>query len=361
VMRMPGLMVREDGEWKFDMATTQQRMMTGLDAALGQMAGALGQAMEGVGEAMATGLREAFGEGSAEPLPAAAPAQSWDHAEMTPQPDEFYPLPELTTMPKTQAALSEAIGSPVLVQAALADLLRGFGEEQHDALVNWFEDQLFAGWAAMLAEAAKQFPLRDRLRALRIEGVHRAEARMLLVDGSDLVYRMVLPNNDGFYQDHEVAALLPGVLAQLPEAIDAAAAGRRLLPGEEDSPDCALQRDRLAPRFMRRIGALVGHPVALEADWDELCTSTIAGRVLALWGFNRILGGLALARLDPELNAALAAGLKCIRIVMNFDITRRYARYEDGALEVGLSYHEGGQTGPAESEVAAALAGSPVE
>lgn len=75
VMELNCLLVQEDGRWKFDLAGTAERMMAGLEsalgAAMGQMATAMSEAMEGVGKAMSDGLSQAFGEATpAEPTPA---------------------------------------------------------------------------------------------------------------------------------------------------------------------------------------------------------------------------------------------------------------------------------------------------
>ncbi len=362
VMELPCRMTKEDGRWKFDLAGTVERMTAGIEQAMGQAMGqvatAMSAAMEGVGKAMAEGLSEAFGKEAPE---ATEPAQSWDDAPLTPAPEEFLPVQEMQPLPKTQAALTEAVASPVLMQAAIADLLRRIGSDDRDTLFNWFEDQLFAGWAAMLSQAAEQVPLKGRLRAVRIESTSRPEHRLLAIDGSDLVYRMMLPDSEGFFQDDEARERLPGVLAGLPEAIDPSTAGRRLLPNEDETPSLDLYRERVAPRTMRRISSIVGHNVALGVEWDQLREWTDAARDLRLWGLNRVLGGVALACADPSERRKLAAGLARIRIIRGYESSRRYARYEDGTLEFGLNPWGGDHKSPYEHEVARALAGEPVE
>jgi hypothetical protein len=214
----------------------------------------------------------------------------------------------------------------------------------------------------MLAEVAQQrIALKDRLRAVRIEAVNQVESRLLVLDGSDLVYRMRLPYQDGFFQDDEVRTMLPGVLAGLPETIDEYVSGYRLIPNEDEHPDLDLYRRHVAPRLMRRICEAVGRHVALDVNWSEVGDLTNAGRTLSLWGLQRVLGGIALACLDPAKREALRAGLERIRIVLNHEVSKRYARYEDGKLEVGLNFYGGDHTGPYEYEVAQALAGNPVE
>ncbi len=355
VMVMPCRMVQEDGAWKFDLAGTLEGMMGDVEAAMeqavGQVAGALSEAMEGVGQAMADGFREAFGEGG-------APAV--EDVSLTPAADELRALPSLTTLPKTQAAVTEAVGSPVLFEAALDALLAQAGSDESEVLVNWFEDQLFAGWSAMLAEVAQRVPLKDRLRAVRIDSVRQPENRTLVLDGSDLVYRMCLPMTEGFFQDDDVQTMLPGVLAGLPEHIDESVAGYRLLPNEDEHPDLDLYRERVAPRYTARIRALVG-PVSVDLDWDQLRDISNASQVLAIWGLNRIYGGLVLACQDPALREQLTADIARIIVVMNSEVARRSASYADGTLEVGISFYGLDHRGAYEYEIAQALAGNPVE
>lgn len=59
-MEMACLMVQEEGQWKFDLSGTMDRMMGGLQQVMEQMAASMGDAMKGIGEAMAEGLQEAF-------------------------------------------------------------------------------------------------------------------------------------------------------------------------------------------------------------------------------------------------------------------------------------------------------------
>lgn len=67
LMDMPCIMVQEDGEWKLDLVATIDRLMGGFEAALGQAAGAIGSAMEGIGHAVGDALGQAFGSPAAQP------------------------------------------------------------------------------------------------------------------------------------------------------------------------------------------------------------------------------------------------------------------------------------------------------
>jgi hypothetical protein len=354
-LEMACLMVKEDGQWKFDLVRSVDRMMGGMEQAMEQVATAMGEAMQGVGQALADGLQQAFGGSSAESLPQ---DQDWSTASLSPANAELLPVPAWwKNLPKTQAAVREALGSRVLVIAAMNDINQQAGSDDPDLLFNWFEDQLFAGWPAMLAQIAQTVPLAGRLRAIRIESATRVENRLLAVDGSDLVYRMNLPYNDGFYQDDQAAALLPGVLAGLPETIDSVVAGFRLMPLDEQSVDLDLYRQSTAPRYMRRISELLRRNVALDVNWDEFGESPDAGRLLTMWGLNRVFGGIAFACLDPSRLDELALGLSRIRIVLRYDVDKCCASYENGVLELGLIPNCWADRGCYEHEIAAALTG----
>lgn len=83
---MPCLIVREEGQWKFDLPGSMDRLFGGgLDAMVQQLASTMATAMEGVGQAMAEGLKEAFGGMSGE-----APAAS----DEAPAPPAELPAPK---------------------------------------------------------------------------------------------------------------------------------------------------------------------------------------------------------------------------------------------------------------------------
>lgn len=352
---MPCLMVKEDGQWKFDLDGSAERMMGGLTQAMGEMATAMGDAMKGIGEALADGLQQAFGESTDDARPQ---AQDWSEASLTPATVELLPVPMCwKNLPKTQAAIREALGSRVLVNAAMNDINQEAGSDDPDLLFHWFEDQLFAGWADMLLQISQSVPFAGRLRAIRIESATRAENRLLAVDGSDLVYRINLPHDEGFYQDDQAAALLPGVLAGLPKTIDSVVAGYRLMPLDEQAVDLEIYRRSTAPRYMRRIGELLRRHVALDANWADMGESPDAGRVLTLWGLNRAFGGIAFACLDPARLNELSASLSGIRIVFRYDLDACQATYENGVLELGLIPHCWAYRGCYEHQIAAVLLG----
>ncbi len=354
-MEMACIMVREDGAWKFDLATTMERLMGGgLGTMMEDVASKMAEAMQGMGEALATGLGAAFGESSGE-------EQKWDQASLEVGEDEFLPMPEMTPLPKTQAAITEAVGSEVLVLTAMPDLLQTVGSNETDVLLNWFEDTLFAELAPSIARVAAQMPLAGRLRAVRIEAAKWSDDRCIGLDGSDLVYRMYLNNTDGYYSDAGVSEILPGVLAGLPEQIDATLAGHRTLANDDEDPPVELYRERAVPRWMRRISELLGRNIRLEANWDDVSDTRTMGRQLSRWGLNRVHGAIALACLDAALRESLKSGLTTIRLVFGNNIGDRFAHYRDGILEVGLSWYHGEKCCFYEHDIARVLGGDEIK
>ena len=279
VMEMACQIVKEDGQWKFDLAGTVERMFGGdLGKVVEQVTTAMADAMKGVGEAISEAIGGAFGgtQAAGEEQPTDED-RAWDVAPLTPSAEELRPLPEMTELPKTQAAISEAIDSPVLVQAAITDLLRQLGSDERQGLIDWLDGQLFAGWGELFDQAARQVSVSGRLRAIRIEAASGCENRILVLDGSDLVYRVFLNHTDGYHSDAEVATMLSGVLAGLPETIDASIAGQRLLPTDDEGPTVEDYHQRIVPRYMRRIREFLGRPVRLEVDWARVAECSNAG------------------------------------------------------------------------------------
>jgi uncharacterized protein YqcC (DUF446 family) len=76
VMELPCLIVKEDGQWKFDLSSSVDRMMGGsLQNIVETLGTAMAGAMEGIGKAMSEGLSQAFGE--------SAPAAATDQPALT--------------------------------------------------------------------------------------------------------------------------------------------------------------------------------------------------------------------------------------------------------------------------------------
>lgn len=347
MVTLPCILVEEDGRWKFDLAATMERAFGGvMEAAVEQVAGAMSQAMEGV----ATAMQSAFGA----PEEEASPARTWDDAPLEPSGEELLDLPAMRALPASAAALSEALGFEVSFGVDMDNVLAraGAGRDQEQVLFDWFEQALFTGWPQILAQANARTPLKGRLKGVRVEAAQTWHDRFVAVDGNDVVYRLNLPDNAGFYSDGELAEILPGVVAGLPEGPGTT---RRLLPADDERQELSLYRERIVPRHMRRICALLKRHVDLDLPWDDLYDSAGHALPFSRWGTNRILGAIAFACADEAKRAELARDLKTIRMRFVFASDERAATYADGVLEVAVNLH-GGEAGCLyEHQIAAAL------
>ncbi len=336
-MQLSCLLVQEEGQWKFDLATTTQRMFSGgLEAALSQTAEALGTAMQGITETLGATMAQAFGESDSGAKPV-----DWLAAPLEILPEELLPLAEFTDIPKVAAALSGAARSPVLAMGAIKDLLYSLNSDERDVLVNWFDNQLFEGFGSIFSLLNTRMPFTNRLRAFRIEPAKYTDQRLLILDGSDLVYRMYLNTTDGYYSDEYFADLLPGVLAGLPPVIDATVVGHRLIHTDEEEANLDLYKDRVVPRYMRRICELLGKNITLKAQWEDIYNPREDTRQLYRWGLNRIYGAIALACRDAQRHEQLVKELTTIDLIFGSDVSQRFAHFKDGTLTVSIYYYSG--------------------
>jgi hypothetical protein len=200
-------------------------------------------------------------------------------------------------------------------------------------------------------------PLRGRLRSVRIEEAKQPENRIVVLDGSDLVYRLN-PAPGGTFSNEELAAILPGVLAGLPTRMDSTICEYRVLPPDGEALTLELYRERWVPRWMRRIRELLSKPVKLELDWARAADATLTAAQLPLWGLNRVYGGLTYACLDPARKEQLKRELDTVELAVGASVTRKFARYEDGKLSIGICYQGGDTPGCYEHEIASAMAGN---
>jgi hypothetical protein len=361
VMQMPCILIQENGQWKFDLAATMERMMSGvLNSAVAQVADGMSQAMDKLGHALGDALGGSATAAAGETDP------SWQQASLTPEADEIFPLPEMRRLPQTTLRVTPALGFDVPVDMNLGQLVAHLAGDELDNMVNqmadWFDGSFFGEWEKIFqAVAASGVPVRNRLRTVRIEGIDRFENRIILLDGSDLVYRLNPTNAEGYFSDDLITTLLPGVLAGLPAKIDSTIAGKRTLPLDSDRPTSEFYRQRWVPRWMRRISDLLDKPVALDVDWQSAADATNVGPQLPQWGLNRVYGALALACLDTARKDTLKRELSAIEIAVGSSVYKKFAKYESGKLSVGLCYYGGDTPGCYEHEIAAALAGQAFE
>lgn len=343
------VVVREEGDWKVDLATTIDRMMGGMMEQVGQ---AVGTAVEAMGQALGDALTASFGQDE-------NVTRDWSSAELAPRAEELMGLPKMTPLPGVSRAFSEAVGSRVEVMAS-DELLSIGGEEGRQTLIDWFEGPLFAGWAEMLRRAAEYAPLKGRLRAMRLEYATWFDNKAIVLDGSDLLYRMRLPESEGFYQDDWVAWCIDGVLAGLPAEIDPNVAGKRMVLTDHERGDFDIYKDRVVPAHMCRISELVGRRVELEVDWLGIHDPASAVRQWQRWGLNRIYGAVALACAGGDLAEQIRRDLKRITLRQRSGVEERFARYEHGILELSFHDYGGEPVGFYEQALFNVLAGDPI-
>jgi hypothetical protein len=272
----------------------------------------------------------------------------------------------MVRLPQTTLRVTYAIGADVPVDLMVGKPPPNVPPEQVEQmlkqLTGWFEGSLLANWQELFERVvAATFPLRNRLRAVRIEEAKQPEDRIIILDGSDLVYRMNGSSQAGYFSDDEVAAIVPGVLAGLPTRIDSTVEGRRLLPLDGEFPTSDFYRERWVPRWMRRIRSLLDRPVRLQINWHRAAAANQVGAQLPRWGLNRVYGALALTCLNEARKQELNRELEAIEIAVGVGVDKRFARYDAGKLSVGLCCYGGDTPGCYEHEIAAALAGQPLE
>jgi len=359
MMQMPTVLVQEDGQWKVDINATTDRMMGGaMQDAMEQIADGMSQAVDAVGAAMS----DAFGGST----PSGEDDPSWDQADLSLQADELFPLGELTRLPQTTLRVTYALGFDVPVELKSGERPKNMSEQEKADLltqmINWYDSSFFTEWQALFeGVCASGVPLRNRLRSIRIEEAKSSDDRIVVLDGSDLVYHIDPTREDGYFSTEQLAAMLPAILAGLPARMDDATADHRSLPLAGEYPSIDSYRQKWVPRWMRRIRELIGAPVRLEVDWREAENATNVGPQLPRWGLNRVYGALAFACMDEARKEQLKQTLKTIQLDVGSSVYKKSAKYEEGKLTLGLCYFGGDTPGCHEHEIAGALAGQPVK
>lgn len=348
---LPCIMVEEDGAWKFDLDATMNLQMGDIQEMMEEVGKQMGAALGGIAEGIANAFNEAFGSDEQPP--------NWSDAPDEPRDFELFDVPELTALPKIAAACSEAVGSPVEVLADVKGVLELYGSDEFETIFNWFDNDLMASWPARLAEINGATGLKNRLRAIRLHSVWQAESRKMYVDGNDLVYCLDPRTQAGFYPEADVAEMLPGMLAGLPERINPAAAGKTEIPAmcPPSIEDCK----ETAARWMKKISAVVGRDVALRIDWNRVQDAVPEKSTLYLWGLNRVYGGLVYACRDEQTREKLRTELRGIILETESFAYHRKAKYEDGVLAITISPGDGERGCLYEHQIAHVLAGNPIE
>jgi hypothetical protein len=197
-----------------------------------------------------------------------------------------------------------------------------------------------------------------RLRSVRIEATPDWMDRSLSLDGPDLVYRIDPRETEGWYGADELAQIIPGVLAGLPENVAAYPADRGSLPSAEPLPTLEVLRDVRAPREMRRLSRKLGGVVALDVDWNCIWEENAQlVRNWCLWSLPRVLGAVGLAY--PEGGEGVPEGLiRVVRFVLGYaDLN---ATLKDGVLELSISPMQGEKGCLYEHQVCRVILGEPL-
>lgn len=354
---LPCVVVEEDGAWKFDLAATLDLKMGGMQQAMEQAMAQMGEAMSGAMSGMAEAMQAAFGSGEGDAR------TSWDDVPDV-EADQLAPVPETEVLPTVQAAVSEAMGFPVRVGVDLAGFQRLFAVDEPDTLRTWFDQQLLVNLPEMLASTRNYMPLEARLTAVRLEPADSAQERSLVMDGTELVYRLDPRTQDGFYSDGELHQILLPLLAGAPGHDDP----EMSLPGKSFFPpaEAILTFDDYMPvaqRWMKKISSLLGRYIALDVEWGEIASATMSPRTLYTWGLNRVYGGLAAVNAiyspaDYSVRGALDA-IHTVHLRAAFSSEDRAAYVHEGVLEIAMAYALNEPGGLYEHQIAAAFKGEP--
>lgn len=360
-------MVRENGVWKFDLQASTAELMKALEAAMGEAMGQIGTAMSGMADGIAGAFKEAFGGEGGSASETIEEAQTWDGVSLEPESHELFTQAHMTTLEKTQAAMSESLGFEVPCRVDLGGLLALFGSTESKQMLDWLDEQLLAMWPHNIVGGYTSqqlenggFVLKDRLHGFRLEPAQDLAERFVATDLNEVIYRFDPRHSDGYFSDDELRRLMVGVLAGLPEPINPASATMTTFSDRGAPTSVEDYTNILAPRAMLRINQLVGRNVRLDIDWDSLRDVTNAGMLLQRWGLGRVVGGIVLASLDSYVGDRIKDNLRAIRLSGTYYTSDRMVKFENGRLEIRvcLTGHEKGCF--YEVDIAEALDGKPI-
>ncbi|MCE7974940.1 MAG: hypothetical protein DYG92_11565 [Leptolyngbya sp. PLA1] len=358
VMSMRCIMVQEDGDWKFDLASTMQPQMEAMESAMmeamQQVGSAMGEAMGAMGEALG-GVLGSEAEAEVSPFTGEPLVFSgWDDAPGEYEADELRQLPEMTHLEITTRDVSDALGRDVPVVADVQSLMDLFGETDPTKLMPWLDGEFTAG----LGQAIALSPFADRLRRVRIEASLEWRCREMLLDGTELVYRADLRADEGWYRFRdELLTVIPPVLAALMAPEPEVPEGFTTLPTQAWGVTVTQFRERLAPRLMRRISTLAGGPVALDVPWGSMINEDTDGKRLQAWGLFPVLAALATLASTGE---GLAPGaLRVIRL--EDSLCDRRASFAGGVLHLEMLLRQGEQGCFRPHELVGVLKGTAIE
>ena len=339
--------VQEDGQWKLDMTRTMQRMMGGMEAVVDQMAQAVGQVMEGVGEAIATGLQ---GLGSSSPDSTAPPI---DSAAL----EKF----QTDVLRQAEKDIHDQIDVNLPLDVDFTSLLTAPDEDGNRRLLGILQDRVFSNWFYWIREVNEKISLQDRVKAIRFEGVSDPCQRVIFAEGARIIYRLNLAGEAGFYKGEDLGRILTGVAAGMAESAppaDVSDRGTSYRPSGDAPQIIANYQEFVLPALTVRIAEMLGHELTIDIDWDLFNADgdDVAG--LWLWGVNRVCGAIGLLMAIPGNRATRDdwnGGLTSVHIVPMPGPEHRAVRMEGNVLNLFIDPSAGEAGCFYESDIADAI------
>jgi hypothetical protein len=334
---LPFAPVLENGQWKLDMNKMMNKLMGPMMEA---MADGLGQAMSAVGDTLSSALGAIAGDESAAPK---AP-------DLSPAALEKYHARLQRILDETRNRFSVEI--PLDID--LPSLLTADSQESNDRLLDVITEQVLLNYPYAADETNRRIPLEGRVKSLRLEGVSSAAQRALFAEGARIVYRLNLLEPDGFYDGMQLARILTGVAAGMPEE-----SRGELRKGPSYRPEGGAEqivndyRELVLPLLARRLGEIVGHDVEFDVLWSDLEYNDRAEN-LWIWGLNRIVGAAALLALDENSRDALAELQKITVTIVSYP-GGKSLEYQRGELRWYFSPADGEAGCFYEADIADAL------
>ncbi len=240
--------------------------------------------------------------------------------------------------PALKEAIERASGLSVDVQIDVGSFAGQDTPDDAIQVMHKLEHEVFRNFAAIIANAGQQLILPGRLRAVRFVHVSYYAQRVIHLEGADLVYRLNLTDDAGRYSDSELAEIIPGVLAGLPDSIENA---EPAMEYDSDVKRVRFYRDQIGIRLAERTRALAEKEFAFEIDWLDVACDSYAAEGLPLWGLHRVCGAIGLWCADADRKALLQNELNAIYIKTVSDASNKRIVLEDGRLVMHISFSDG--------------------
>ena len=115
----------------------------------------------------------------------------------------------------------------------------------------------------------------------------------MFAEGSRLVYRLNLAENDGYYYPDALERNAAGVAAGMAEPLrsgEAAADGAFILAERMMHEVVAEYRSKAVGELSRRLNGLAGRDVEVRGDWKSFEASSEIAAGLWWWGLQRVCG-----------------------------------------------------------------------